>query len=166
MTAVSTAISLDRSKAYRAILLGGLTAGILDITAAFINSARFGRSPMWVLQSVASGLLGADSYTGGLRAAALGVVVHFSIALVACAVYYAASRKVEVLVQHAVVCGLLYGIAVYSFMYLVVLPLTFHRTFVHPLSAVITGLVIHMLCVGLPISLIISRYSKTIATNE
>ena len=62
--------------------------------------------------------------------------------------------------RHAVVCGLLYGVAVYLFMYLIVLPLTFHRSFVQQFSAVATGLVIHMLCVGLPISLSVRRYAE------
>jgi hypothetical protein len=45
-------------------------------------------------------------------------------------------------------------------MYLIVLPLTFHRSFMQPLGAVITGIIIHMICVGLPISLISSRYLR------
>ena len=160
MSAESQTLSLDNTAAYREILLGGSTAGVLDITAAFVNSGLRGRSPMWVLQSVASGLLGADSYRGGLRTAALGAVLHFSIATLACAVYYAVSRKLEFLIQHTVICGLLYGVAVYSFMYMFVLPLTFHRSFLSPLSAVVTAVAIHMLCVGLPISLVIGHYSE------
>ena len=158
--AMATAAQKTNPNPYRVILLGGLIAGICDISAAFINSGLRGRSPMWVLQSVASGLLGADSYTGGIRSAALGLVVHFSIATVWCAVYYAASRRLALLVRRALVCGLLYGIAVYFFMYLVVLPLTFHRSFMTPLSAVLTSLLIHMFCVGLPIALVVRWQSK------
>lgn len=160
MSAESTDASLEAPKSYRAILWGGLLAGVLDITAAFINSAlRGGRSPMFVLQSIASGLLGAESYKGGFGSALLGAGLHFLIAFVACAVYYLASRKLEFLVQRFIVSGVLYGVAVYLFMYLVVLPLTFHRSFFSPLSAVVTGLIIHILCVGLPISLAVRRYS-------
>ena len=144
----------------RAIVWGGLAAGVLDISAAFVNSGLNGRSPMFVLQSIASGLLGAESYKGGFRSAALGAALHFSIAFIACTVYYVASRKFKVLVQHAILCGVLYGVAVYLFMYGVVLPLTFHRGFLGPLSAVATGLGIHMLCVGLPISLAVRWCSK------
>jgi uncharacterized membrane protein YagU involved in acid resistance len=147
-------------KRYRAIFVAGLAAGVLDITAAFINSGVRGTSPMRVLQSIASGLLGAESYTGGLLTASLGAVVHFLIAFVVATVYYIASRKVGFLKEHAIVAGLLYGVGVYLFMYLIVLPLTFHRSFSHPLSAVLTGLTIHMFCVGLPISLAIRRFSK------
>lgn len=140
--------------------MGGVLAGILDISAAFVNGGLDGRSPMFVLQSVASGLLGRDSYKGGIKSAALGAVLHFSIAFVACTVYYVASRKIRLLTRRPVVCGLLYGVAVYMFMYLVVLPLRFQRSFAQTLSVVATDVAIHMLCVGLPISLAVRRYSE------
>ena len=160
MSANATAISLKQPMDYRAILWGGLIAGFLDITAACVNSAFYGRSPIFVLQSVASGLLGPNSYKGGFRTAALGVVVHFFIAFVACSVYYSASRKLRFLVNWAIVCGLLYGVAVYLVMYGIVLRITFHRNFLQPLSAVVIAVLIHMFCVGLPISLAVRRCAK------
>lgn len=160
MTADSAILSEVKPNVYLAILWGGLAAGVLDISAAFINSGIRGRSPMWVLQSVASGLLGPESYKGGFRSAASGALVHFLIALVVCVVYVTTGQKMKVLIEHPIICGILYGIAVYFFMYLIVLPITFHRSFMTPLSAVITGIMIHMICVGLPISLISSWYLK------
>ncbi len=160
MKATGTAFSTERPKPYRAIIAGGLIAGVLDLTAAFINSALRGRGPVWVLQSISSGLLGADSYKGGFATAALGVALHFLIATVATAFYYAASRKLKFLVDKAIVFGLLYGVVVYAFMNMVVLPLAFSSRISLPLGAVITGLIIHMLCVGLPIALVVRRYSK------
>ena len=160
VTADSAVLPVTEPKRYRAILVAGLAAGVLDITAAFVNSGLRGTSPMRVLQSIASGLLGAESYAGGLPTASLGLVVHFLIAFVAASVYYLASRRVEFLIERAVISGLLYGVAVYFFMYAAVLPLTFHRSFLQPFSAVPTGLAIHMFCVGLPISLVVRRFSK------
>ena len=160
MSADSTTISLKQPKRYRAILWGGLIAGALDITAAFINSGWRGRSPTWVLQSVASGLLGPNSYKVGLRSAALGLAIHFFIAFTACAVYFLASRQLRFLVEHAVVCGLLYGVAAYLVMYGIVLRITFHRSFFTPANAVLIAILIHMFCVGLPISLAVQRYSR------
>lgn len=160
LTAATAEFSAERSNAGRAIALGGVLAGILDISAAFVNGGLNGRSPMFVLQSVASGLLGRESYIGGLKTAALGAVVHFSIAFVACTVYYLVSRKINFLIRRPLVCGLVYGVGVYMFMYLVVLPLRFHRSFVQSLSVVATDVAIHMFCVGLPISLAIRRYSE------
>jgi uncharacterized membrane protein YagU involved in acid resistance len=145
---------------FKTILLAGLVAGVLDLTAAVVTTLLRGRPPTRMLQSIASGLLGLDSYNGGLKTAALGVVLHFIIATGAAAVFYAASRKLTFLVRQAIVSGLLYGIAVYFFMQLVVLPLSaFPHRVTFPLSGVLIGLGVHMLCVGLPISLIVRRYS-------
>ena len=160
MTADSAVLSEAKPNVYLAILWGGLAVGALDITAAFINSGIRGRSPMWVLQSVASGLLGAESYKGGLRSATYGAVLHFFIAFVVCVVYVTVGLKLRVFVERPVICGIVYGIAVYCAMYLIVLPLTFHRSFMQPLSAVVTAIIIHMICVGLPIALISSWYLK------
>lgn len=160
MSAASSTLPMDKPYPYRAVVFGGLTAGVLDITSAFINSGLRGRSPIWVLQSIASGLLGPDSFKEGLPSAALGLAIHFLVAFVACTVFVTASLKFKVLTRRVVVCGLLYGVAVYLFMYLIVLPLTFHRSFVSPLSAVVTAVLIHMACVGLPISLITGWYFR------
>lgn len=161
MTAAQAALPVERSTPYRAILWGGLIAGTLDITGACVSIAvQTGRSPQFVLQSVASGLLGADSYTMGLRSAALGLAVHFLIAYTWCTVYFFASRQVAALTKHPVVCGLAYGVVVWLFMNGVVLPLTFHRSFFSPLRSVIIGMSILMLCIGLPIAIVVSRYSN------
>jgi uncharacterized membrane protein YagU involved in acid resistance len=113
-----------------------------------------------MLQSIASGVLGLDSYNGGLKTAALGLVLHFVIATGAAAVFYAASRKLSFLVRQAIISGLLYGIVVYFFMQLVVLPLSaFPHKVAFTLSSLLIGLGVHMFCVGLPISLTVRRYS-------
>jgi hypothetical protein len=157
----SAAFSLEKTPAYRAILWGGLIAGTMDILAACINTTLRGGSALKVLQSIASGWLGADAYKLGFKAAALGLVSHFFIATVATAVYYAASRKLDLLVRRAWWCGPAYGIAVYLFMNFVVFPLSavpFRFTF-RP-GPVITAVLIHIFCVGLPIALTVRRFSR------
>lgn len=138
-----------------------MIAGALDIVAAFITSGLRGVSPIRVLQAIASGLFGAGSYKGGFTTAALGLALHFAIGFGATAVYFAMSRKLTFLVERAVVCGLVYGVAVYLFMNFIVLPLSaiaFKPAY--SLSAVATGLTLHILCVGLPISLVVRWCSK------
>ncbi len=150
------------SNASRAILLGGVICGILDLTAAIVMYGLLrGRSPISIMQSVATGLLGVDAYQGGVKTAVLGVALHFLIASTAATVYYLASRKLTFLVRHAIVFGMLYGIAVYFFMRLIVLPLSaFPHQLSFAVSVLVTGLLIHIFCVGLPISLAIRQYSK------
>ena len=53
------------SGALPAIFWGGLACGILDITQAFVAWGLRGAKPIRILQSVASGLLGAKAYVGG-----------------------------------------------------------------------------------------------------
>jgi hypothetical protein len=142
----------------RAILLTGLIAGVLDITAAFVFSALRGAGPARVLRFVASGLLGAAAARGGAATAALGLALHFVIATGWAAVYWAASRKIAFLRTHPVPAGLLYGIAVYFLMNLVVVPLSAvpPRPFV-PSPGMIG---IHMFCVGLPIALALRHLAR------
>jgi hypothetical protein len=42
------------------------------MAAIITNAIRNGRGPMSVLQAIASGILGANSYKGGIASAALG----------------------------------------------------------------------------------------------
>jgi hypothetical protein len=161
MSINSATLSLEKPKAYRAIIWGGLIAGTLDILAAFVSSGLRGVSPTQVLQAIASGLLGAGSFKGGFATAALGLVLHFFIATTATAIYYAASRKLKVLVDQAMVCGLAYGIPVYLVMNHLVLPLSaVPFTISHTPGHVATAALILMFCVGLPIALVVRRYSK------
>jgi hypothetical protein len=132
-----------------------------DITFAFVVSGLRGVGPVRVLHSVAGGLLGPAAREGGLATAALGAALHFLIATAAAAVYWLASRKLDVLVRHAVVCGLLYGVAVYLLMNFVVVPLSAaYFTPSHAPSALLLNSAGHMLLVGLPIALAARRYSR------
>jgi len=149
------------SKAYKTILLAGVIAGVLDITAAVVTTVLRDRPPVRMLQSIASGVLGPNSYNGGGKTAALGLLLHFIIATGWAAVFYAVSRKVGFLVRQPIISGLLYGIFVFCVMNLVVLPLSaFPHRVTFPLSNTIIGVAVIMLCVGLPIALIVRRFSQ------
>ncbi len=154
MENVSARAGLPNTGGLKAILLSGLTAGILDITAASVNVwLRSGRGPFWTFQSVAGGFYGAETFNGGYQTAAQGLAIHFFIAMSAAAVFYAASRKLTFLTKHAVLSGVAFGIAVWLFMNLVVLPLT-PLKITHTFASVATGILIHIFFVGLPIALI------------
>ena len=160
MSVATAALPADRPRAGRAILWGGLLAGVGDIMFAFVVSWLRGVGPVRVLQSVASGLLGRAAAEGGLATAALGALLHFLIAFVWAAVYWLASRRLEVLARRPVVCGLLYGVVVYFFMYFVVLPLSaIYFPLTRTASSILLNAAGHMLLVGLPIALAASKFS-------
>ncbi len=141
-----------------AILVGGFIAGALDITYAIVFSGLRGVPALRLLQSVASGLLGAAAYTGGRPTAALGLGLHFLIAFSAAAIFYIASQWCHLLTRHAVVSGVLYGLIIYAVMNLIVVPLSaFPRKLSFPPLVLATGLFVHMFCIGLPIALAVRR---------
>jgi len=146
--------------AIRAIVLGGLIAGFCDLAYAVTYYALRGVPAIRIPQSVASGVLGPDSFKGGWETAALGVVLHFFTAFCAAAVYYAASRKLRILLRWAPVAGMLYGAAIFFFMRRVVIPLS---AVPHPKSPphfVWTDFMVHVFLIGLPIALLARHYSS------
>src|SRR5215210_41930 len=116
---------LERPRAFDTILYGGLVVGIMDgLFALIFYGMILGVKPLRIFQSVASGLLGKASYEGGIKTFLLGVMLHFVVATCIAAVYYLASLKLPVLIRHAVVCGLIYGLIAYLVMNYVVIPLS------------------------------------------
>ena len=144
-----------KRNALLAIGSGGGIAGTLDLLQACI---LFGwRIPL----VIAAGLLGRQAFHGGVGTYILGVCVHFFIACSATAIYYAASRKLHFLIEHPLVCGLFYGIAVELVMSYIVLPLSaLHARGPYDLKDVLLGLGVHMVVVGLPISFSVRRFAQ------
>ncbi len=137
------------------VILGGAIAATLDILyACGFSNLVYGVPPLRILQSVASGLLGASAFTGGIAAGALGLLLHYLIALGAAFVFYAASRRFGWLIRHAIVAGIVFGLCVYGVMNFVVIPLSaFPRKLTFPPLILATGLFVHMFFVGVPIAL-------------
>jgi len=139
----------------RAVLLGTLTVGTLDALDAFIFFGLRGVTPIRILQSIASGLLGRAAYHRGAQAALLGLLLHVFIAFGIVVTYVAATRVTPVLARRPWIFGPLYGIAVYFVMNLLVLPLSAAAvgTFPPPTAILANGVLIHMVGVGLPSAL-------------
>jgi uncharacterized membrane protein YagU involved in acid resistance len=170
------------------ILIGGLVAGALDISYAFIvyGPISYQMSPVEVLQSVAAGWLGKDAANaGGLTTALLGLASHFLIATVMAAVFVFLAARWQTLRQHPVAWGLIYGFGLYLVMTYIVAPLSAaheSQNFVAGAQDLLDRLRVsfssirprdrwqlvgtlftHMVFVGLPISLINQRRaSRTI----
>ena len=157
--------SISRSGPTRllvAIAAGGLVAGTLDILYAIVSLGMRGRSPQWVLQSVASGLLGSGAFDGGWASASLGLIAHFVIAIGAAAVFALAAFRFDVPQKHWIASGLLFGVGVYLVMNFVVLPLSavpFKISYTW--SVLAQGFVSHALLIGLPISAAVRRFALT-----
>lgn len=132
---------------------GGLAAATLDIVYAFAWLGMNGRSPLWVLQSVASGWLGRAAFAGGVAAGLLGLASHYGISIVAAALYGAARQGSAWVRAHWIASGALFGVLVYLFMNFVVMPLS-AAPFGPSLAprAFAQGFASHALLFGLPIA--------------
>ena len=151
--------SAATSRAFHAIFAAGSLCGVLDITAAFVTAyVTRGMKPGRLLQGIASGLLGAKAFNGGWESAALGLACHFFIAFAAATVFYIASRQLTLMTRRPIFSGVLYGIAVYTVMYWIVVPFVFGpRPF--NWNVTVVAIVTHIVCVGTPISLVVHRHS-------
>lgn len=144
----------------QAILTGWLLCAVLDIVAAFVHSwIQAGRAPAAVLKGIASALLGRAALDGDAGMAAVGLVMHFTVALTATLVFYASSRRIAFLrTAPLLVVGALYGVIVFAAMNYGTIPLMSWVRSLYlgtpprwPGSMEWPMVVIHIFCVGLPI---------------
>jgi hypothetical protein len=155
-----------RRSAGRAIFWGWMGCGILDITSAIIISIASGSTPIRMLQGIAGAIFGAKTFEWGFATAAMGLAMHFLVALTATLVFYALSRRIPAMVEHPVIAGLLFGVFWLLVMYRGVIPLLaalrplyLDNVVKRPLPPLWPlPVLVHMTCVGLPISLAVSAF--------
>lgn len=149
-------------KVLRAIGVGGLLAGALDLTYACLHSGLVrGSSPGRVFQFIASGVLGIETArAGGWQSAALGVALHFAMATLMAAAYVLAARRVPALVRQPWLSGALYGLGLYLVMNHLVVPLSNAPYNGPPAGQFLVGaLFAHVVLVGATIALVARRYA-------
>ena len=147
------------------VLLAGLVTGIIDGLFASVQSFFYDSTPERVFQGVASVLLSPAALDGGARTAAIGVLMHFGVALGWSAVFlllYESSPRIRSLVQSPLgplKVASVYGPFIWLVMSLVVIPLLVHRPpIIRPRWWV--QLVGHIFFVGLPIVSMIGRRDR------
>ena len=138
----------------RAIVAGGLLAGTGDLVFAL---SYYGMKLM-VFQTVAAGLIGREAaFGGGPATFALGVVLHYGIALIWAGLFCVAALRLPALLRLATAAGLAYGLVVYFGMNQVVLPLSALHTPFWPPRLDAAALAAHCFVFGLPIGLAARR---------
>ncbi|GAB3998070.1 hypothetical protein GCM10028807_44790 [Spirosoma daeguense] len=152
--------SSNRSKSLATVIRAGLIAGILDAIAAMVMlMVRGGKDPSAVWLYVASGVFGQDAFTSGASMVIWGLAFHFIIALAFAGFFFLIFPLIHQYISQPAVIGLLYGILIWLIMNRIVLPLSnvSPASQVDPIRVGI-GMVIIMVCVGLPIALIVNRH--------
>jgi len=149
------------SRNVTAVLLAGIIAATCDmIFACTFNGIRSGVSPERVMQSIASGWLGMDAFNGGAAAAALGFVSHYGILIVAAALYFVALVRSQWMRSNPVLCGALFGVCIYAFMHLVVLPLSKAPAFKSSWVGMTSDFSMHVLVIGPAIALSLRKFAR------
>lgn len=135
------------------VVIAGLTAASLDMLYATGFWALKGVPPTRILQSIAAGVLGKASFSGGMTTAALGLVLHCLIALGMAVAYFIVARRLPLLVQRPWLCGVAYGLLLYAVMQYVVVPASAAPGGGTPNPLwIVCSIVAHALLVGLPIA--------------
>jgi hypothetical protein len=152
-------MTANTHRPYVAVVAGGLAAGVFDIIYAFVLSGMRGGKPLGVLQSIASGVLGAEAYKGGATTAALGLALHLGITIFAALLFLLAARRSALIQRHYILFGLMFGVLVYLVMNFAVLPLSAVPFKIKYTGVdILQGFVSHALLVGLPIAWCWHRY--------
>ncbi|MGA8529169.1 MAG: hypothetical protein WB622_05600 [Acidobacteriaceae bacterium] len=154
---------MARKNTVGAVVRIGLIAGTLDISENLIFNAFRHITPVRIFQYIASGLTGMWAFRAGMASVALGVAIHYTIALAWTALYFVAAGRWRVLVRRPVVCGLLYGALVYVMMNSVVLPLTRvpHARAAMSMASRVSGVLALLFCIGLTVALLTAREQRT-----
>jgi hypothetical protein len=137
--------------------VGGVVAGIFDISYAIVAYGITGVPARVILQSVASGWLGKGAYSGGWGSASLGLASHVFITCVMAAIFVYGARRIAVLRRQTLLSGMLFGLCAFVAMNYVVVPLS--AAAVHPPHGAFLagGLMAHMFLVGVPIAFMARR---------
>lgn len=139
---------------WQAILAGGLLAATVDIAAAALLGWL---SPVIILQAIASGVLGRQSFFDGAWSALLGLVLQWCMGILIAAIYAALAWRTYFPRRHWIAGGIIYGVAIYLVMNFLVVPWSL-APFKPQLSPVkITENLLAMILFGLIVSFCISR---------
>ena len=149
-----------------AVLLGGSIAGVLDMIFAISFAAYNGTNAVRLLQIVASGLLGAAAFNGGVPVAALGLLLHLVMSLLWAGVFLLTAKLVPAIMIRPVLCGAAFGVFVFLAMRLIVLPLS---AFPYPVRfkplATALDLLSHAFLFGVPIAWAISKTLRGVSAR-
>jgi hypothetical protein len=149
------------------VLWTGLLVGVADYAIGFgIFAAALGSPPLRILQHPASGVLGPVAYRGGIRTAALGIALHFAIALIWSVIYTVAYRALPALLRFTrttaglFAASVMAGVTVWLVMNGIVLPLS--RTRPYSMGSGLFWMLLagHIAFVGLPLVWGVRRFSR------
>lgn len=163
--------TLPRAEVFSGILRAGLVTGVVDgLFASALNVFAYGSTVTRLWQGVASTLLGPEAIGAGTRTAAIGLAMHFGVALGWSAVFMlivvrsSAVRRVLLSKGGVVKVATVYGPFVWMVMSLMVIPALVRRP-----PAITTRwwiqLLGHIPFVAVPIATMIARSVRSFSPD-
>jgi uncharacterized membrane protein YagU involved in acid resistance len=148
----------NKNNALLSVLWIGLLVGTLDGLAALILNYK--TSPAIIFKFIAAGVFGKAAFKGGYEMVAAGVVFHYLIALLFTNAFYLLYPFFKKMFQNAYLTAVAYGCIAWLIMNLLVIPVS--KIGFHPikLQIILIGLLVLIICIGLPIALIADRHYK------
>lgn len=155
-----------RKSFFASALTAGLIAGALDITAACIQAyIKTGTAPEQVLKYVASGAVDPKAFSNDIMLAAVGLLVHFIIAISFTFFFFFLAKQIPSLVKYPIPIGILYGVFVWGTMRFIILPYI-SRLNPKPIvgqeaiknAAIAAGIIV--ICIGIPVVLLARKYIR------
>lgn len=152
-------MSPSQSKTIITIFGLGFLTGTLDGIAAvlwnYITNPKV--SPNIIFEFIASGVFGRAAFTSGSQMVVAGVFFHYLIAFLFSAACYLLYPILDKRIGNKYIIAVMYGIIVWLIMNLIVVPLS--KIGFHPIKFQIAliGLIILIICIGLPIALIADK---------
>jgi hypothetical protein len=159
MSAIASTSLSNRNSLLRTIALGGMFIFISQLIHSWIVPSLIQKTPfIVVLQYMASGALGMAAFEGGIATALLGVFFHLLFSFAIAGVFILSASRIPLLRRYAIASSLLYGFGVFIVMHMVVTPLSATPPIPAPsIPWLIEGILEHILVVGLPLGILISR---------
>ena len=143
----------------KVVVLTCLLVATLDISAALIDShLRYGITPLELFQYIASGILGKAAFSGGTWTALVGLLLHYFIASSWTVLFFKLYPKLKIPPAYKIISGILFGILIWCFMNLIVVPLSRAHRPLFNWNHIIIGALYIIFLIALPISLIYHKY--------
>jgi hypothetical protein len=156
-------LKIEQMKSFlRRIFITTLIAGTLDILAAYVQFYLLTHHvSKKMFNYIAGGALGLEnSMKGETAVIVLGIFFHYFIAFSFTFFYFLIYKRLKIYLVNKYIAGLCYGIFVWLIMNLVVLPVSKLPTNAITVKGAVTGALILMVMVGLPIAISANSFYK------
>ncbi|AOH86168.1 hypothetical protein AWL63_21625 [Sphingomonas panacis] len=144
-----------RSGTWRGLVLATAVSGTLLLLAGFAGAIWSGGSPLAMLTSTASSVIGDAAWRAPVIGPLLGLLVHFVLIGVIVDLYVIVAIRMPALVRHWRIAGVLFGILAWVLRTVIASPRDWPPAFLNlTLREAFVQMLLHILLLGLPTAML------------